>query len=83
MNLVILGNLAILVNLVNMGLPAILVTLENLLILTTLVILANLVILVNLCENMVFGILESPPFKKMHMSGLLCYMTIYDHQMII
>ena len=64
-DLTILVNLANMVNLVDLP---ILVNLANLVNLVKLVILVNLeldmVILVNLCENMIFGILESPPSQK-------------------
>ena len=69
MNLLILANLVLLANLVNL---AILVILVNLVVLVILVNLVILVILANLCENMIFGILESPPFYKYSICCVFC-----------
>ena len=64
---------------------AILVILVNLVVLVNLVILEHLANLVNLCENMIFGILDSPPFQNIaYVGSFMLYhdMTIYDHHMM-
>ena len=58
-----LVNLVMAVILVNVAILVKLVNLLNLVLLMNLVNLVDLVILVNRCENMIFGILKSPPFQ--------------------
>ena len=74
-------------NLVNPVILVILMILVNLVILVDQANLVNLVILANLCENMRFVFLESPPSQKYSICWFFVLyddMTIYDdHHMII